>query len=169
MNWRRVSSVSRAIAVLCLLLFAKVSFADTVCRIVSGGGIAFGSYDIFSPAPNDSLVNINITCSRTGGPQTVLVTMRLSPGANSTSATGRQMQRIGGAGDYLAYGLYRDVSRSSANVWGFSDGIDTSSMTLNIPNNASASATFTIYGRIPPQQDAAAGSYSDTVLLTLVP
>lgn len=159
--------MNRTIALLYLLLFAQASSAATLCRLVSGGGVAFGNYDIFSAAPNDTLLNIAVACDRTGGPQNIVVTMSLSQGANGTSVNARRMLNSGGAGDYLAYGLYRDVSRSS--VWGFSPGIDTLSQTLAVPNNGSASVTFTIYGRLPPQQDVSAGSYSDSVQVTLSP
>jgi spore coat protein U-like protein len=42
-------------------------------------------------------------------------------------------------------------------------------MNLNVPNKGTASATFTIYGRIPVGQDAMAGSYSDGVQITVTP
>jgi spore coat protein U-like protein len=152
-----------------LLLAYGAAQADTSCRLVSTPGIAFGVYDVLSPAPNDTLTNVLVSCERNGGPQVVTVTLRVGPGNNSNSVVARRMRQLSGGNDYLEYGLYRDVSRTS--VWGVSDGVDTVSQTISIavPNKGIQSGTFTVYGRIPALQDVSAGSYSDRVDLTLTP
>ena len=48
------------------------------------------------------------------------------------------------------------------------DNVNTVSTNLSIPNKSSASATFIIYGRIPAGQDVSAGTYRDTVGVTLI-
>lgn len=149
------------------LLLAGAAHAATECRFLTGGAVAFGSYDIFSAAPDDSLLNVYVQCTRNGGPQNVSVTLQLSAGLNGSSASARRMANSGSAGGYLSYGLFRDSGRTA--VWGFSTGVDTVSQTLSIPNHGVALGTFVIYGRIPAQQDAAAGSYSDRVQMTLTP
>lgn len=159
--------MNRFAMLLCLLLAAGHASAATVCRLVSGGGMAFGTYDVLSTAPNDTLLQVAVTCERNGGPQGVTLTLRLGPGANGSAATARRMAHTGGSGDFLNYGLYRDVARSA--TWGSTDGVDTVARALNVPNKSSASTTFTIYGRIPPQQDVSVGSYGDTVQITLTP
>ena len=159
--------MNKLIALLCSMLLATTCWSATTCRIVSGGALAFGTYDVLSPSPDDSLLNVVISCFRTGGPQSTTVTMQLGQGTYGGSVSTRRMRQIGGLGDSLSYGLYRDVSRSS--VWGSNVGIDTVSVTLAIPNNRSASTTFVIYGRIPPQQDVAAGNYTDAVQMSVSP
>lgn len=149
------------------LLAAGPSLAATDCRITGGGGMAFGAYDVLSATPDDSLTTIVAFCTRNGGPRNVTITLQLSQGTNGTSVNARRMINLGPAGGYLNYGLFRDVSRSA--VWGFSTGVDTVSQTVAIDNNASASVTFTIYGRIPAQQDVAVGSYTDAVTVTVTP
>lgn len=151
------------------LLACSAASADaaTVCRLASGGGMAFGLYDILSTAPNDSLLNLTVACDREGGPRNITVNMRLSAGANGTAVDARRMAHAGGAGEFLAYGLFRDVGRSS--VWGFTDGVDTVARMLSVPNKGTASTTFTIYGRIPAQQDVRIGSYTDMVQVTITP
>lgn len=154
------------LVVLLLALAAPVAPAATVCRIVGGASLAFGTYDYFSSIPNDSQTGVSITCDRDGGAQFATVTMRIDQGAHGAGVSARRMMHTGGSGDLLMYGLYRDVARSQ--VWGVSDGVDTMSATLSIPNKGSASANFTIYGRIPVRQDLSAGNYADSVQITIL-
>lgn len=158
-------SVSRLLLLL-LCLAPLAAPAAVVCRLVSGGSLGFGPYDFFAASPNDSLANVSVTCSRDGGPQNNTLLMRVDQGMNGTSVTARRLLHAGGAGDSLAYGLYRDVGRN--NVWGTTDNVNTVSTNLSIPNKSSASATFIIYGRIPAGQDVSAGTYRDTVGVTLI-
>ena len=76
------------------------------------------------------------------------------------------MARAGSPVDYLSYGLYRDVNRSA--TWGSTDNVDTVSQILEIPNRESRAADFTIYGRVPAGQDVSAGTYSDSVQITIL-
>jgi spore coat protein U-like protein len=140
--------------------------AATVCRLTSGGSLGFGTYDFFSASPNDSLVEVNVTCTRQGGPQHQTLLLRVDQGMNGTSVSARRLLHTGGSGDTLAYGLYRDVGRNS--VWGTSDNVNTLSTNVSVPNGGSAVARFTIYGRIPARQDVSAGTYRDTVGVTLI-
>jgi spore coat protein U-like protein len=157
--------VNRALLLLLLALAPLGANAATTCRIVNAGSLAFGSYDYFSRAPNDSLANMTVTCNRLGAPQKLTVLVRMGQGMNGSSVSSRRMLHTGGRGDTLDYNLFRDPGRSS--VWGSSDGVNTVSADLSIPNNGSASATLTIYGRIPIQQDASPGLYADSVQVTI--
>lgn len=165
MNCRKASFVNRSTAFLCLLLLAPGCLAATTCRFVTGGGVAFGPYDTLSASPVDTTLDLSISCNRNGGPQSISVTVSLGLGSNGTSINARRM--AGASGDFVAYGLYRDVSRSS--VWGFTPGVDTVSRTIAVPNNGSASVTFNVFGRIPALQNVSAGSYGDSVQVTLTP
>lgn len=155
------------ILALCVLLAAQSATADTTCRIVSGSSLVFGPYDTLSGAPTDSTATVQVRCDRVGGPQNVPVTLTLSTGSNGTGVNNRRMLQVGGLGDYLSYGLFQDVSRSSA--WGFSPSVDAVTELIAVPNNGSAIGTFTIYGRIPAQQNVSPGSYADSVQITLTP
>lgn len=158
--------VSRVLLLLVLCLAPMAAPAAIVCRLVSGGSLGFGPYDFFSAAPNDSLANVTVNCSRDGGPQNNTLLMRVDQGLNGASVNARRLLHTGGTGDTLAYGLYRDVGRTS--VWGSTDNVDTLSVSLSIPNKSTAFATFIIYGRIPAGQDVSAGTYRDTVGVTLI-
>jgi spore coat protein U-like protein len=157
--------VSRA-AVLALLLVAPCAQAVTSCRVVTGNGVAFGSYDLLSPAPTDSQGTVTVQCERNGGPANVSMIVRIDQGANGSSVNARRMLHTGGSGDLLAYGLYRDPGRVS--VWGSSDGIDTAGASLTVPDRSAASIQFTIYGRMPPRQNGHVGTYVDAVQLTIL-
>jgi len=158
--------VSRAAGLLLLLLLAPLAAdAAAVCRMLSAGSLAFGSYDLLARAPRDSQVSVTVSCEGNGSAQTVLVSLRVDQGSNGSSIASRRLLHTGGSGDALAYGLFRDPARSS--VWGVSQGIDTMNAALSVPSLGAAAASFTIYGRIPPGQNAHVGSYSDAVQITI--
>ena len=158
--------MNRALLLSLAVLAVSSAHASTTCRIVSGTSLAFGEYDFFARAPKDSLATVTVTCDRDGGPQQLDILMRVDQGSNGIGVGNRRMQHNGGSGSFLAYGLYRDVARSS--LWGVTDNVDTVTASLSVPNKGSASAVFTIYGRIPVRQDMAAGTYSDSVQITIL-
>jgi spore coat protein U-like protein len=158
--------VNRSILLALIMLLAPPASTAAVCRILSGGSLAFGPYDVLSPAPTDTQADVTVTCDRDGGPRNLTLTMQVNQGMNGTSVNARRMAHTGGARDVLEYGLYRNPARSD--VWGMSDGVNTMSVPLSVQNKDSASANFTIFGRIPPGQDVPAGNYSDTVQITLI-
>ncbi|MCB2054960.1 MAG: spore coat protein U domain-containing protein [Geminicoccaceae bacterium] len=63
-----------------------------------------------------------------------------------------------GSGE-LSYQLYRDAAR--AQVWGA--GSDAARLVVLVPG----SGTVPVYGRIPGGQAAAAGTYADTIAITM--
>jgi spore coat protein U-like protein len=152
---------------LVLALGAQQASAATLCRLASTGALNFGSYNTLATTPLDSLATITVTCDRNAGPPTTVVTVGVSQGSFGSSVNARRMRQVGGAGDFLSYGLYRDVGRSL--TWGTTNGIDTVSRQLTVPNGGSASATFTIFGRMPALQDVNAGPYEDSVQITVTP
>lgn len=159
--------MSKAILVLLALLLPQAALAASVCRLMMGGGVAFGSYDTMATAPTDTALNFQVRCDRDGGPQDLMLTVSLGTGMHSGAVSARRMLHGGGSGTYLAYGLFRDVSRSA--YWGMTPSVDAVSQTLSVPNKGSATATFTIYARIPALQNVFSGSYTDSVQVTLTP
>lgn len=135
---------------------------------VSATALAFGNYTSPGGARADSSAAVLVTCT----PQYLLLackssyTLSLSVGDH---ASGAQRQLAAGTGR-LAYGLFSDSLRQQP--WG--DGgasgptvggtITTSLLNLVcLPGNK----PHTIYGRIPANQSVPAGSYSDSVVLTV--
>ena len=112
-------------------------------------GVIFGSYDTLSAQSTDSAGSISVSCDSSDS-----FTIALSSGHGTMLS--RQMQ----SGAYtMTYNLYTDSLRSI--VWG--DG--TSGTTL--VSTTGSSATYAVYGRIPAAQNLPAGSYIDSITVTL--
>ena len=167
MNYRGACSVSKVAlaASLLMLMLMQAATAATLCRLQSGGSVDFGPYDTTTPA--DTMAIVQVLCERNGGPQQFSVTLGLSAGIHGTSVDNRRMLQVGGSGEFLNYGLFRDAGRSSP--WGFTPGLDAVTQTVSVPNKGAVAVTFTIYGRIPAPQNASIGSYGDRIQVTLTP
>lgn len=126
--------------------------------------MSLGPYVGDSAAPTDSIGSFALRCTRRGGPRNVSITMAIGPSAISGSIASRQMRQAGGS-DVLSYNLYRDALRQS--VWGQTPGVDAVTQTASLPNNATTTVAFTIYGRINGQQNVFPGSYGDTLVVTI--
>ncbi len=74
---------------------------------------------------------------------------------------GVQVQVSDGSGNYLAYELYQDSSRSA--VWASSG----SGLLSPVEAPSKVARDFTVYGRIDGNQDIPAGSYADSVVATV--
>lgn len=153
---------------LALVTAAGCAHAAVTCYIKQSGTVAFTSYDMSATAPNDAALSVVVGCDRDSGPADVSVELAVGPSSVSGMTATRRLRQVGGAGYLLNYNLYRNSGRSL--VWGNTSGLDTVVQTIaNVPNKGSATTTFTIYGRIPIQQDVAAGSYIDSVQITVNP
>ncbi|MGH8732064.1 MAG: Csu type fimbrial protein, partial [Burkholderiales bacterium] len=118
-----------------------------------------------SAIPTDTTTSVVVRCARSGGPGNVTVTLQIGPSAGSGQIASRAMRA---GAESLGYNLYRDAARSL--VWGQTAGVDAGTLAINgIPNNGTKDGTFVVYGRIPARQSVAAGSYTDTVQLTISP
>lgn len=158
----------RVLASIAALAGAAPVFAQTSCN-GSNVSLAFGPYDVASPASLDTQAAMTVSCTRNsvpGDPPDPRVTITVGVGASQTSGSiqNRQLGRTGG-GTVLNYNVYLDAGRLS--VWGNSPGTDTASQTLNIPNKATRTATFTFYGRVFALQDVTPGFYNDSLLVTV--
>lgn len=79
---------------------------------------------------------------------------------NGINASGSIRRMKSGAGNYVSYELYRDSGRSQR--WGNTQGSDTVAGT-----GSGGAQNVTIYGRVAPQATPVAGSYADTVTVTI--
>ena len=113
--------------------------------------VAFGAYDVFAASPNESGTGtVTVDCKGGAGEVTL-----------STGQSGAYASRWMTSGaDALSYNLYTSAARST--IWG--DGTGGSS---SITSGKNATATLTVYGRIPAGQDAAVGTYTDSVTATV--
>jgi spore coat protein U-like protein len=130
-----------------LLLAATPAWAIT-CT-VSTTDLSFGAYDVFSSSPLDTTATLTLECS--GVLPADNITLDLTPGPHALTA---------GAA-HLAYGMYRDADRTVP----FGDG--TGGSAHYGPVNPAATADIPVYGRISAHQDVPAGTYTDTIVVTV--
>ncbi len=82
--------------------------------------------------------------------------------AGATASANSRRMKHATLGEYVAYGLFRDASRTAP--W----GLDTNSQALS-QTAAAAAESIPVYGRIPASQtNKSAGNYQDTVIATLI-
>lgn len=145
-----------AAAMFLLLLSGE---ARGVCN-VSVTGLSFGPYDSFSAVPLDTTGTVSVTCDEAPPPDVVIAIGPSSQGGFSP----RAMKHAARA-ERLEYNLFSDPSRSS--VWG--DGTaGTSTVSLFLKNvTKNRPRISTIYGRVFPRQDVPAGSYRDSLVVTI--
>jgi spore coat protein U domain-containing protein, fimbrial subunit CupE1/2/3/6 len=165
---RRPGGLARLSAILLPGLFlAGNALAEADCS-VAVSGLAFGTYDQLTTSADDSTGTVTVTCTSIGkGGGVTRVNYSV---AFSTGASGSYMQRFMTSGTpRLDYNLYVDAARST--IWGNGNGgtqLITGSLTVGPGvGNGTRTETHTVYGRIPAQQDAAVGSYTDAIVLTL--
>jgi spore coat protein U-like protein len=117
---------------------------------LSGGTLAFGTY--ISGQTNDLDVqgSINYVNCPAGN-----ITLELDNGANAISG----QRRMKSGNNFLNYEIYKTSARNTR--WG--SGPDAVTIQLLQPGSGSVA----VYGRIPKGQTVPAGSYSDTVTITL--
>jgi spore coat protein U-like protein len=126
------------------------SMVAAICSI-SAGTLGFGSY---SGSIANATGSVSVNCTGTA-PYSVSI-----GGGNNQSGSTRRM--AGPAGSTLDYQLYSDSARLVP--WG--DG-GAQLGARRSGTGSGAAQTLTVYGRIPAGQYPGAGSYSDSVLVTI--
>ena len=123
---------------------------------VSANAVDFGAVDTLSATAVLGSGSVDVTCTNGTGWS---ATADIGGGTGASFATRRMTS---GGGDTLDYTLYRDSGRTQ--VWG-----DGSGTTFAVTGTGSgAQQSFTVWGRVPGGQSSApAGSYSDTVNVTI--
>ena len=118
---------------------------------VSATNVAFGNY---SATQVDATGTISVACTNLA-----LYTVQLDTGTGSgASVATRRM--TGPSSQTLDYTLYQDSARLL--LWGSTIGVNAPGGT-----GTGSTQTLTVYGRIPAGQYPGAGSYSDTVTVTV--
>lgn len=118
---------------------------------ISASDLAFGSY---TGALLDSTTTIAVTCTNL-----TAYTVEIDAGSGS-GATTSVRRMTGPSSGLLNYALYQDAAHLL--VWGTLGALQS---VAGIGSGASQS--LTVYGRVPAGQSPAAGSYTDTVTVTV--
>jgi spore coat protein U-like protein len=116
--------------------------------------LQFNNYNPINAAALDAQTTISLTCTN-GTPYAL--SLNLGNGSGASTAT-RFMTSA--ANNKLSYILYRDAGRTQ--LWGQTAGSDTLAGT-----GTGTAATVNVYGRVPMQQTLPAGSYTDTITVTV--
>jgi spore coat protein U-like protein len=116
----------------------------------------FGSYDPLGANGSqelDATAAVTLTCTRDS-----VATIAIDQGQNPASSLSRHLI----SGDQrLGYELYRDAARTQ--TW----STGTNALRYVSTGGITTSSELMVYGRIPPGQEVAAGSYNDVVTATV--
>ncbi len=144
------------IAVLAAVILCAVAWeAGAETCTVGTTSLQFGIYDVFDSSPTDSTATIAINCQ--GNSRDVRVS--ISRGSAPTFGSRRMWK----GSERLFFNLYRDAARTA--VWGDGTGGSQVEIIDHIRNNETYPVT--VYGRVPAGQDVSAGSYTDSVTVTI--
>ena len=133
---------------------------------ISTNPLAFGAYD---PVVTNATTDLNGTGS------VVVACTKGSTGLSIGLGNGLNFsggRRMGGGGDFLAYGLFQPPNNTpgtacsfpASTAWGTTVGTNTLGLS-NSPGRATR--TYNICGTVTAGQDVTVASYSDTVVATI--
>lgn len=129
------------------------------CAVDSASTLAFGTYDPASPANVDASSVIQSRCTKS-----TPYTIALSAGGGGSFAP-RKMTNTGPYADQLNYNLY--TTNAYATIWGDGTGGTSTVAGTGAGLLAAATVSSSVWGRLLAGQDMAAGTYSDTINITV--
>ena len=130
------------------------------CVVASADAIDFGSYDptaTHASAPLDAQGKVSVRC--TSGSTNVKVALDEGSNANTGSTCAAPARRIKSAADgFVSYEIYSSAARNQ--VWACDAANE---QTIASFSSSLVPVDLTTYGRIAGGQNAAIGTYTDTV------
>lgn len=143
-----------------LLMPATATALGLACN-VDATGVAFGVYNPTSSSPTDATGNVHVHCTVILVGVLSQTNISLNTGGSGSFAP----RKMSSGANQLNYNLYKEANRTS--VWGDGTGgtgIWTDNTLIAV---LGTNIDHTIYGSIPAGQYVAAGSYSDTITVTV--
>lgn len=139
------------------------AWAQTGSCSVTAQSVAFGAYNPLSATALSSTGSVTVNCQLlTGLSLTENYVVSLSSGSSGQFTS----RRMSSGANTLNYNLYRELTHTT--VWGDgSAGSFTVSDSVVLLPLVPSSRTYTVYGVIAAGQNAAVGSYLDTISVTL--
>jgi spore coat protein U-like protein len=152
---RRRVSAAFVLGVVVVAAWLWPRSVDAACTVSVSSGVSFGPYNVFAGTSLDSTGQFTWRCDLLTFPN---VRITLTKGGSSTYLPRRMHSGV----NALGYNIYRDSARTS--IWG-----DETEGTAAYYQQYRGWGTYTVtlHGRIPAGQDAAVGSYSDTVTVVV--
>lgn len=124
---------------------------------VTATTVNFLTYDPLSGQPADGVGSVTVACVGLG----LLPNLSVKMSAGTSGVFSARQMALGAA--RLRYNLYTDSNRSS--IWG--DGSPGTSVVAHQAILSLGAHLFTVYGRIPIGQDRPAGTYLDSITVTV--
>jgi spore coat protein U-like protein len=153
-----VASVNPAFAGTTTTNLSVTAIVGATCNI-STSALSFGSYDPLAAnvtAPLNGTGSVGTTCSN-GLTNTLTLDQGLNGATGSSDAV--PLRQLRSSGNVISYFLYSNSARTT--VFGNTTGTGVGQ------TGTGQSATATVYGQVPAGQNAAPGSYADTVVATV--
>lgn len=125
---------------------------EAACAVSADPLLDFGTVGLLGSAV-DSSADITVQCT-----EGAAYTIGLSAGDNGLGVT--TARRMLNLTNDITYDLYSDAGRSAH--WGNAVAIDTVASV-----GTGSQQTFTVYGRVPAQDTPPAGTYTDTITVTV--
>ena len=148
-----------------LLLIPAAAEAQYSCNVARPGNINFLTYTPASGTPAIGSTSVTLTCTHVAGAsQSIDWSMTLTNGS-SNNCNARAMKR---GTDSLAYNIYQDSV--AGGIWGNLGCGTFPAGNFKVgpgSGNNSRSVTKTLYGQVPISQFVPAGTYSDTLAITV--
>jgi len=158
---KRPHHIGVVLASCAALAQSNYAFALLQSCNVSATAVTFGTYSPLSGSPNDATGTITVSC------QVLLIGLFVSwtIALNSGSSGNYGARQMRSGTNSLSYNLYTSAAHTS--VWG--DGTGGTSLVSANPFLivGSDNVNYTVYGRIPAGQDRAAGTYTDSITVTV--
>jgi spore coat protein U-like protein len=137
----------------CLALSA--SPVRAACQVSNVSALAFGSYNVLSPTDKTITGSFNVrNCS--GGARTYTATFSAGNGTLAARALRSGVNTLG-------YNIYKDAAYTQI----LGSGSGGTATIANTNSGSGTGPTHTLYGLIPAGQDVPAGSYTDTLTITI--
>ena len=155
----RCTALAAGMAILPLEVFAA-KICNTVAEPinVSATALAFGNYSPGPASPTLSNSSVKVFCSNAND-QLPSFTVALSAGG----AGGFNPRKMNSGSSRLSYNMYIDSTYTT--IWG--DGTSGTSTQSYSQSQKLGQISFTDYGQVPAAQFVTAGSYADTITVTV--
>jgi spore coat protein U-like protein len=149
------------VSVTLLGLSAEAAHAALDSCSVSSSPVSFGAYDPLSATPLTSSGSVTVSCSLVSG-VSLLVAYAIALSQGSGTFTTRTMHS---GASVMNYNLY--TTGTYTTVWGDGTGGTQTILDGYLLGLGPVALSYNVYGRIPANQNVAAGTYSDAITVTV--